>query len=273
MTERDIETFKTFFARYVSSFYSADPEDRKNIALKEEHSFLVCRTIRRLAGEQNLAPDKILVAEAIGLFHDIGRFPQYARYKTFRDSLSVNHGVLGAETLREQDLLRQLPPDEQRAVLNAVRFHNAYALPSLPDAGDLLFLRLVRDADKLDIWRIFLGFFEGEEGSMASAVGLGLPETSGYSRETISCIREGKSVSLSLLKNVNDFVLMQLSWVYDLNFPASFSLLEENDFIRRLVALLPATEEIREAGAVLKDHASRMRTASGEKHGDGGQGK
>lgn len=266
MTERDIENFRTFFADYVRSFYSHVPEDQKNIALKEEHSLLVCRIIRILAREQGLAPDKVLIAETIGLFHDIGRFPQYARYKTFRDSLSVNHGNLGVEILTEKNVLAPLPGEEQRIVLNAVRFHNAFAVPHLPDPEDVFFLRLIRDADKLDIWRIFLGFFEGKN-AKASAVGLGLPETPGYSKKAIACLRDRKSVALSLLKNMNDFKLTQLSWVYDLNFSSSFALLAENDFIRRLVALLPDTEEIREVEALLNDYVSRMRKPLPEEHG------
>ena len=49
------------------------------------------------------------VAEAIALFHDVGRFPQYARYKTFRDSISTNHAALGASVLFEQERSGSLP--------------------------------------------------------------------------------------------------------------------------------------------------------------------
>jgi putative nucleotidyltransferase with HDIG domain len=267
MTRKDIEGFRAFFEGYVRSFYSQDPEDQKNIALKEAHSLQVCRIIHLLAEKQRLGPDRILIAESIGLFHDIGRFPQYARYKTFRDSISVNHGTLGAEILTEKNVLGALPREERRIVLNAVRFHNAFAVPRLPDPEDVFFLRLIRDADKLDIWRIFLGFFEGKNEEMASAVGLGLPETPEYSKEAIACIRAGKAVALLLLKSMNDFKLTQLSWVYDLNFSASFAMLAENEFIRRLVALLPDTEEIREVEALLGDHVSRMREDSPADHG------
>jgi hypothetical protein len=272
MTEREIETFTAFFADYVRSFYSADPEDQSNISLKEEHSFKVCGIARRLAIDEEQTRDRTLIAETIGLFHDIGRFPQYARYRTFRDSVSVNHGALGADVLTEQDLLHPLSRDEQRIVLNAVRFHNAFAVPLLPDADDIFFLRLVRDADKLDIWRIFLGFFEDGRREMTPAVGLGLPETPGYTKEAIACIMDGKPVAHTALKNVNDFTLMQLSWVYDLNFSSSYRMLAENDYINRLIALLPGTPEIREAGSRLREHAALLSPAgrSAGRKGTGG---
>ncbi|MDA8434285.1 MAG: hypothetical protein M0Z60_15180, partial [Nitrospiraceae bacterium] len=155
---------------------------------------------------------------------------------------------------------------EQRKVFNAVRFHNAFALPDLPAEADLCFLRLVRDADKLDIWRIFLGFFEGGKKEMTAAVGLDLPNTPGYSKEIVECVLKGKSVSHSALRNVNDFTLLQLSWVYDLNFAASFGMLGENDYIARLLALLPDDGELGGIKAVLNDRVSLIqKTASGKR--------
>jgi putative nucleotidyltransferase with HDIG domain len=266
MTEKDLETFKGFFSEYVKSFFLHAPEDRENILLKEEHTLMVCRTVRRLAEEEELEPEGVLLGETIGLFHDIGRFSQYARYRTFRDALSVNHGTLGAEILAEQGILKVLSPGEQRTVMNAVRFHNAFSLPALPDAEDLCYLRLVRDADKLDIWRIFLGFFEGGKREMTPAVGLDLTDSPGYSKEIARCVLEGRSVSHSAMKNVNDFTLLQLSWVYNLNFAASFVMLLENNYIGRLAALLPTGGELSEIESVLTNRISEMvKTASGKK--------
>jgi putative nucleotidyltransferase with HDIG domain len=254
MTGRDLDNLKDRFSEYVRSFYSTDPREQRNISLKKEHTSQVCKTIRLLAEKQSLGPGKILLAETIGLFHDIGRFPQYARYKTFRDSISVNHGKLGAEILAEKEFLRGIDAGESRTIINAVKFHNAFVVPHLQDAEDLFFLRLVRDADKLDIWRIFLDFFEGSDDKKASDAGLGLPDTTGYTEEVLSCIQEKKSASLGLLKNLNDFKLLQLSWVFDLNFLTSFELLLKNNYLERLAALLPQTEEILKASDFLYDY-------------------
>lgn len=253
MTEKDLDTLKNRFFEYVRSFYSSDQKEQVNISLKEEHTSLVRKTIRLLAERLSLAPDKVLLAEAIGLFHDIGRFPQYARYKTFRDSISVNHGKLGAEILADKGFLRGINSGENRTIINAVKFHNVYAAPRLDNAQDFFFLRLVRDADKIDIWRIFLDFFNDGENAKASEAGLGLPDTPGCSAEVLSCIHRNKSVSNGLLKNLNDFKLLQLSWVFDLNFQPSFELLKENHFIERLSAFLPQTEEILETSNYLND--------------------
>jgi len=133
-------------------------------------------------------------------------------------------------------------------IINTVRFHNAFEVPAFEDQQNVLFLKLVRDADKLDIWRIFSEYFRSPEDQQASAVGLGLPDLPDYSKTVLTCLYEKKLAALSGLKTLNDFKLMQLSWVYDLNFRHSFRLLAERDHVRQISATLPLTEEI--AGAL-----------------------
>ncbi len=193
------------------------------------------------------------LAEAAALFHDIGRFPQYAKYKTFQDSISINHGLLGGQTLIEEKILDNLPDDEQELIIEAVRFHNAFSIPEKKKERIIFFLKLIRDADKLDIWRVFTEYYESPEEERASAAGLGLPEGMDYSEEVLSCIYTGHIASLSKVKTLNDFKLLQLSWVYDLNFRTSFELLLKRNYIDRIILTLPQREEIKRVTSVLKE--------------------
>ncbi len=264
MTGKDLDNLKDLFSEYVHSFYLPEPKEQLNITLKEEHTSAVCKTIRLLAKKLSLGSDKVLLAETIGLFHDIGRFPQYARYKTFRDSISVNHGKLGADILVEEGFLSEIGPEERRAVISAVRFHNAFIAPRLEYAEDLFFLRLIRDADKLDIWRIFLDFFEADENNRPMGAVLGLPDTPGYSAGVLSSLKDNKVVSHGLLKNLNDFKLLQISWVFDLNFRPSFELVRKNQYIEKFFALLPQTRDVLKASSLIKDFVRRKAKAEGQ---------
>src|SRR4030042_5753212 len=106
MTRNDLNFFKKWFSDYCQTFYVSDIEDQRNIYLKEQHTFNVCENITEIAKELSLSNDQIILSEAVALFHDIGRFPQYAKYKTFRDNISVNHGLLGGQILLEEKLLQ-----------------------------------------------------------------------------------------------------------------------------------------------------------------------
>jgi len=256
MQSSDLDTFKAWFTGYSQTFHTDDAEDNKNIDLKVRHTSLVRENAVLIAGEEHPGDNNVLIAETAALFHDVGRFAQYATYKTFRDNISVNHGRLGAEILREKEVLASVALHEQELIINTVQFHNAFQVPSFEDQQNVLFLQLIRDADKLDIWRIFAEYYESPEYDQASAVGLGLPDRPDYSQKVLSCLHKEILASLSDLKTLNDFKLMQLSWVYDLSFRHSFRLLAERNLIREIASTLPQTEEIAGALAVVEEFVS-----------------
>jgi putative nucleotidyltransferase with HDIG domain len=248
-----LDTFKKWFTEYSRSFYTGNAGDSKNIDLKIRHTFLVCENAVQIARDERLNDNDILIAETAALFHDVGRFLQYSRYKTFLDSISVNHGRLGAEILREKNILSQIPLQEQELIINTVTFHNAFEVPSFEDPKKTLFLRLIRDADKLDIWRVFIEYYQSPEDEQASAVGLGLPDRPDYSKAVLTCLYEKKPVTLAGLKTLNDFKLLQLSWVYGLHFRHAFRLTAERKLIHKISATLPQTEEIAGAVAIIEE--------------------
>ena len=253
MKRDDLNFFKKWFSDYCGSFYSSDIEDQKNILLKEQHTLNVCENIIEISKRLSSDVSSVLLAETVALFHDIGRFPQYARYKTFRDSISVNHGLLGAETLAENNILERLPSREKEIIIKSIKFHNAFSVPKRERGDILFFIKLIRDADKLDIWRVFLEHYDGPDESKASAVGLGLPDSPGYSEDILSSLNRKKIVTLSSLKTLNDFKLLQLSWIFDLNFKPSFDLLSERQYIGRMIAHLPRTQAVNDLFLFLEE--------------------
>jgi hypothetical protein len=91
------------------------------------------------------------------------------------------------------------------------------------------------------------------EEERASAAGLGFPDLPEYSRDLLQQLKHREMAHLSTLKTLNDFKLLQLSWVFDLNFPASFRLLLERGYIDRLAAALPMDGEVENALRIVRD--------------------
>ena len=256
-----LTAYKDWFSAYTGRFHFERPEEQRNIDLKVDHTRHVCEVIVEIARSQGLSPEEVRLAETVGLFHDLGRFEQYARYKTFRDSISVNHGRLGADILESESVLGDLAADEREIVSRSVLFHNAFAIPEPRDDRSTLFLRLIRDADKLDIWRVFLGYLEGEPSEMPSEALLGLPNLDTCSPEVTACLTQGRMAALTALKSVNDFILLQISWAYDLNFRKSFLLALERRYVERLGGLLPDTAEVRAACDAVSGFVQRRAAA------------
>jgi len=94
-----------WFNLYVKKFTYNDNESQQNIDIKYEHSKRVAEEILRIGKQSGLNEDELRLAEIIALFHDIGRFEQYDRYRTFSDSKSQDHAELGIRILVSQNVL------------------------------------------------------------------------------------------------------------------------------------------------------------------------
>ncbi len=257
MNKGYVSEIRAWFSGYCRSYYSSDQEFQKNIALKEKHTFQVYNNTLDICRGENLDEKRLQLAGVIALLHDIGRFEQYRQHKTFRDSISVDHAKLGAKILEECELLAPFHPDERSLIVHAVELHNVFSIPAKVTEEELLFLKIIRDADKLDIWRVFIEYFSQPEEMRASAAGLGLPDSPDCSPEILAHLGLMDTVPLSSVKNLNDFKLMQLSWVYDLNFEASFRLLIERDYIYSLASTLPEVEGVAEAVQIVRNFVDR----------------
>lgn len=247
MKQTGLSDLKQWFSGYCRSFYTEDRGDQKNILLKEEHTGKVCANILEIASALNLDAERTAEAEVVALFHDVGRFPQYRQYKTFRDSISVNHAALGARVLIENKVLAALPETQQQLIIRAVMLHNVFTIPAGLDEETLLFLRMIRDADKLDIWRVFIEYYDMQDHDRPKAAALGLPDLPEYSSEVLESLVRKEMVHLSSLRTLNDFRLLQLAWIFDLNFERSLQLVRERSYIDKVSASLPKTEDVTSA--------------------------
>ena len=247
MQKEDLAFFRKWFSDYVNNFYSSDPLVRENIELKSEHTKRVCENILLLAKAEKLGEKEKLIAETIALFHDLGRFEQFMKYKTFKDSESENHAALGVKILKKAGILSRLPPEESDIILKAVEYHNLIEIPETASCSrELLFYsKLIRDADKLDILRIICADYEEGEECQNPALELYLPDTPECSKAVLEDIMKGRMAKMKDVSNRNDVKLLRLSWVFDINFPETLALLKEKRYLEIIMSSLPETEEIR----------------------------
>ena len=245
MQQADLDYFKRWFKEYVAQFYEFADNGLQPILLKEQHTERTCKEMLLLASAHDLSEEDLLLAETAALFHDIGRFPQWKDYATFIDSESKDHALLGLEVLLANRVLLRISPYKREVVYEAVRHHNLRKLPRSLSAQQLLFSRLLRDADKLDIWRLII-MQQREHNHLLETLAGNIPASNTYSREIVARLRQGKSSDFSYVRNRNDMRLIRLGWVFDLNFAASCHQVLERRYIEELCSRLPANEEIQD---------------------------
>ena len=246
MQKEDLPFFRKWFTDYTKNFYSSDPFVRENIELKVKHTNKVCENILLLAKAEKLGEKESLLAETVALFHDLGRFEQFLKYKTFKDSESENHAVLGVKILKKAGILSHLSPEEIDIILKAVEYHNLMEIPeSASNFPEMLFYsKLIRDADKLDILRIICEDYEEGKECQNPALELYLPDTPECSEAVIEDIMNNMMAKIRDVRNRNDVKLLRLSWVFDINFPKTFVLLKEKRYLKIIMSSLPKTDEI-----------------------------
>jgi hypothetical protein len=245
MNKSQLNDLFSWFDRYVEPFLNTDREGIKNIQLKIEHTHKVCAAMALLSAGENLSEDESRIAAAIALLHDVGRFPQYKRWRTFLDSASDNHARLAIDVIREEGILSGIDHSEQLLIEEAIRFHNLLAPPARIQSPTRKYINLIRDADKLDIWRVFIEQLAQPPEERASAATLGLPDLPEMvSEQCIAALNTGSIVPLETITCLNDFKLLLISWVYDLTYPTSRRILLERSYIPTLAATLPLRDDI-----------------------------
>jgi len=246
MDEETLDDLARWFSDYVHTFKSGDPGEEEKIILKEEHTARVRREIRDIGRALGLNDDDLRLAEAMALFHDLGRFPQYAVYGTFSDRRSRDHAALSVEVLIDHGVLDEIDLLERELILRAISYHNRAALPEDVSGRCLFFSELLRDADKLDIWAVLLDYYQRREtdGYRNGALELDLPDEPGISEEVRRDIAAGEIVKLSGVKRLNDFKLLQASWVFDLNYWPALLAVRKRGYLEEARKFLPRTEEV-----------------------------
>lgn len=236
-----LKTMEAWMADYMKSFYNSNPEIQKGILMKEEHTWYVERYSRELALHLGLSEHDVELATMIGLFHDIGRFRQFTLYQTFVDAVSEDHAGLSVKVLKEQPFMNELEPEDLDLVYFAIMNHNKKVIEKTDDKRKLLFARLIRDADKLDIYRVLEPF-------------LGPSDGMGFAPDFLEKFARGQQVDYNKIRTNDDRKLVRLMWVYDVNFAWTLKRIVDRGYVDKIIANLPDNPDMKKGVARLRSY-------------------
>ena len=239
MLKTDYERFKSFFMSRMQTYSAEEEIIRENLELKFKHTKMVCENTVQITEHLKLKETEQLLALTIALFHDLGRFEQFIKYRTFVDRNSVDHALLGKKILEESEILQGLSNTEQEIILQSVFLHNKFSLSLDLGEEQRLQLKIIRDADKWDIFRVFAEYFSATNGRKNSAIEGDLPETEGYNSQILNDILEGRNTSSEFVQNLTDSRMYRLSWLYDLNFSFTKKRIRESGYVESMIKAIP----------------------------------
>jgi hypothetical protein len=249
MEQGQVDNLKEWFEAYVAGFYGDDEFVNANIELKEKHSRAVCEETAWLADKLGLSGNQKRIVQAIALLHDVGRFEQFRKYRTYSDARSCNHSLLAVEVICKEKVLEGFDQQEREYIETAIKYHGDKELPEELDEDTLLYCQLIRDADKIDIYRVVTEYYEQYRNDPQSfKLEIELPDEPWYSDEVLQRVLNGERIDYRFLKTWNDCKLIQLSWVYDVNFAPTLERIKQRGFLEKVIDFLPANGDIERVG-------------------------
>lgn len=219
------------FADYVRQYDSSDAK----IYLKIEHTYKVARLCEKISQSLGLSGDALDAAWLCGMLHDIGRFEQIRRYGTFEDAKSVDHAKLSTEILftEGKNTFREFTDLEgyNDIVYTAIYWHSAYRVPEELDEKTKMYCHILRDADKLDIFRVNL------ETPLEQIYNVTTEELyhCEITPEVLQAFEEHHAVMRSLKKVPVDHVVGHICLAYELVYPVSRQIVKEQGYLSQLM--------------------------------------
>lgn len=223
----DIKRAKEAFIKYTEKFNL----ENENIEGKQQHSIRVMKISEQLATSMKLKKEQVQLATLIGLLHDIARFEQYTKYKTFKDSESLDHGDYAIEILFKNGTIRKyIETDEYDNIIKqAIKNHNKFKIEDGLSEEKKLFAKLIRDADKIDIiFEMTDIFWKGKEDEV---------NNSKISEEMWNCVLERKLFKRKKGVNITgiDNVISVILFIFDINFKESLEILYKKNYINFII--------------------------------------
>lgn len=225
----DLEKCKKEFLKYTEKF----DFEKEGIKRKQLHSLRVMEECKKVAKALKLNKEEIELAELIGLLHDIGRFEQYNRENEQCNEMLLDHANLGVEILVKDDYIKKYIDDKYYIpiILKAIKNHNKLEIEDDLNEEELLYAKIIRDADKLDI------FYEGVEIYWNTKKEKENIENSKISSKIEEQLKNEKQVK-KLGNERNDTVdslLMLLSYIYDINFREALEIIDKENYVNKIL--------------------------------------
>ena len=208
------------FIKYTDSYKKYG----EKIDLKINHTFRVKDLCIKISKFLELNEEEQELAALCGLLHDIGRFEQWKKYKSYKDLETVDHGYLGVDILKEDNFINKFSKTNQDTILKAVKYHNKYRVPNTLSDKNKLFVNITRDADKLDIL-----YLVSEKKLNVKT------EDSKMSKDVYNNLLNGKKKKKSSVKTKADLIAIRIGFIFDINYKITYKIIKQEGYIDKII--------------------------------------
>ena len=256
------EHIKKTFQEYTDRYDSTNPK----IKLKIDHTYRVANLCEQIAQSLELSAAEVDLAWLSGMLHDVGRFEQLRRYNTFSDAQSIDHARFAVELLYDEGLIADYVPEISTTelvagartwwsmgganesptaqsedmplsdILQTLRIaigeHSAYRIQKGLDERTRMFCQILRDADKVDIFRVIC------DTPMEEVYGFQPKDIlrSAITPEVMQAFYEHHAVLRKLKKCPADYIVAHGSLTFELVYPESLRIAKEQGYLNQMMS-------------------------------------
>lgn len=247
----DFEQASIAFKEYLKDF---NLEYGKN-ELKVRHTYGVVNASEYISKKLLLDDEDIELAKLIALLHDIGRFEQIKNFDCFIDNKTADHAILGNEILFKNNLIRKFIKDEQydNIISIAILNHNRLAIQNNLSDKELLHAKIIRDADKIDNFRVkATDDFENIIDNASKEI----LENDTISDKIFNNFMNDKVIVRDDRKTYMDFWVSYIAFIYDFNYLYGLEYIYEKNYINTIVDRLEYKNiDTKQKMQKIKEHA------------------
>ena len=168
------------------------------------------------------------------LLHDLGRFEQIKVFNEFNDK-KIDHAEYGVKTLFDDKMITRFVEDRKydNVIRKAIYNHNKFKIESNLSDNELLHCKIIRDADKLDNFRV-------KQKDKLEDMFPKIYNSKTINYETITDkvyedFMKNKCIKLEDRKTIIDYWVCVIAFVFDLNFNISLQYVKEKNYIDILI--------------------------------------
>lgn len=220
------------FKKYVEQFNNND----EMIAMKISHSYHVAELAKILGKRLEITEENINLVKTIGLLHDIGRFVQYEKTKSYNDATTkIDHGQVATDYLFKEGHIKDfaIPEKYYSIIEKAIYNHNKLEIETDLTEEELFCVHLTRDVDKIDIFRQEAAI---ENKSFIEPI----------SPKVKEAFFEHHLIDINEIITKSDWILVELAYVFDIHFRESYELLKDTDNLELYLSVVEVDKGMEE---------------------------
>ena len=190
------------FLRYVNNYDINDDMIKR----KYEHSLKVSKINEKYARLLNFNEHDIYLAKIIGLLHDFGRFEQVKVYHSFNDLKTIDHADYSVKILFDEGYINNfnVKEEDKEIIKFAIKNHNKRVIEETDNEDFLKQAKLIRDSDKIDIYRVLTNCNKEQTGEIKE--------------EVLKAFYNKEQIDRKYVETNNENIILNFAFIFDLNY-------------------------------------------------------